>query len=278
MNKINPLNTSNQNYQVVMPQNYTPEHQRHIENAKHIVNNCSKLLPKLPMGLMNTELKGIIATNFGAQICGIKSGNDYAGMDYKDCPIDEIAEQAEQINTMYATFVAQSNPAAETSVLNIYNYANGLTALLSTNKLFCHHPSQSILGVASSYTTIEFKALRNAVSEHLLRFGAVGSKTVGRRSPIAGVELSNYEQELCFLLLIRWNADKIADFMNDLYRKTPPYSAKIIRANKNAICRKLQLPNTKLSTLLEYLVATEFHHNLPQSFCQMHVGLRVLHA
>ena len=76
---------------------------------------------------------------------------------------------------------------------------------------------------------------------YILEFGSGCSiEQVQGKFKLQDVELTEYEQEVSFLLLLNWDFKQIADFMNKYRPKPKTRVADSIIKSKNYICEKLE--------------------------------------
>ncbi len=88
-------------------------------------------------------------------------------------------------------------------VLCVFEYCDGLKAMVINKKLFYHEASSSILAVLGLATNVQLRDFINIVPTYILRFGALGSiESMRQNTDIEGVKLNKYEQEICFLFLL----------------------------------------------------------------------------
>jgi hypothetical protein len=76
--------------------------------------------------------------------------------------------------------------------------------------------SYSILGTVYSGFDIEMRNILNIIPSYIIKFGATGSLSIGNQQFSNNVELTDYEQEICFLLLLNWEFKQISNFMNEI--------------------------------------------------------------
>lgn len=82
------------------------------------------------------------------------------------------------------------------------------------------------------------------MSELILQFGVSGSFAVvgDDHEMMDGLaKLTEYEQEVAFLIVLNWRFNKIAAFMNHFRLREKPRSADSMIKIKNVLCSKLNL-------------------------------------
>ncbi len=86
------------------------------------------------------------------------------------------------------------------------------------------------------------------------------------------IHFSEYEHEICFLLVMAWESNQIADFLNKYRPKEPKRTADTIYKSKNRLCEKLNLPSGDMKKLKEKLISIGMHRRMPQAFFSRMVG------
>jgi hypothetical protein len=160
--------------------------------------------------------------------------------------------------------------------LNVHHYTDGLKARVFKKRVLFHEETNSILGTMYSGHDVELKDFVNIIPNYVIQFGALGNKEISHINSEEVLPLNDYEQEICFLLLLNWNFNQISDFMNQFRPDRTTRSADTIIKKKNYICQKLLLETNRTSDLCEHLVSVGFHHKMPSSFYARIIGSKVL--
>lgn len=264
-------------YSIVTPENLTQAHIAYIESFKNSIELISKQTDII-LGAKDVNSKHIISTNQYAKIVGLKTGLDVSGRYDKEMPCDGTAQYADIYVKEDLQLINTLNPNSGISILNVHNYSDGMKARIFKKHLLKHHESKSILGTVYSGHDVALKDFINIIPSYIIQFGATGSiESISNNHLIDGVhKFSNYEQEICFLLLLNWDFKQIATFMNQFRPDKHIRTADTIIKKKNYICTKLKLNNNKLNELRDFLVSVGFHNKMPSSFYNRIVGSRVL--
>jgi hypothetical protein len=263
-------------YKIVKPENYTEDHIKCISQFKNATSLLSTQT-NLMFYMKDTNLKFITGTDTSAKTLGLERGLDFTGLDIADLPCESVVRYAAQINDQEQKLMDSCDISKNLEVLNVFEFADGLKARVATRRPFYHLASKSILGVSSSAVNVELKDFINIIPSYILRFGAIGSiESMKHGTNIQSVTLNEYEQEVCFLFLLGWSFQQVADFM-DIFRpnETPRTTDAIIK-KKNYICQKLGLTNTNLKNLCEYLFSIGFQNKMPESFYSKMIGTKIL--
>ena len=262
-------------YKIVTPENFTTDHLDFINEFKKSIHTISTQ-SDIMIGAKDVNSRHIISTDAYAQKVGLKSGNDVSSRFDKEMPCDGTAQYADCYVKEDLSLINTLNPDKSLSTLNIHHYSDGLKSRLFKKHLLYHHTSRSILGTVYSGFDIELKNVLNIIPSYIIKFGAIGSLSITNQKLINSIELTDYEQEVCFLLLLNWEFSQIASFMNKTRPEHKNRTSDTIIKKKNYICKKLNLPTTNVSVLQDFLVSTGFHNNMPVSFYNTIVGSTIL--
>ena len=260
---------------IVSPDQFTPEHLSYINDLKRSIGIISNQLDII-LGAKDINSRHIISTNTYACIVGLTSGEAVSGRLDKEMPCDGTTQYADDFVKEDLALINLLNPEGSISVLNVHHYSDGLKARLFKKRILYHNDSNSILGTTYSGFDIELKNVLNILPSYIIKFGVTGSLSIGTYKVSDNVDLTDYEQEICFLLLLNWDFKQIASFMNETRSEYGTRMADTIIKKKNYICEKLSLPTTNVSCLQEYLVSIGFHNIMPVSFYNRIVGSTVL--
>jgi hypothetical protein len=265
------------NYSIVLPENFSAEHKDYIEKFKNSIEMISAKTDII-LGVKDVNSRHIISTNQYASIVGLKSGNDVANRLDQEMPCDGTRQYAdcyvqEDVSLMNTLDINKS-----ISVLNVHNYNDGLKARIFKKHILSHEASRSILGTIYSGHDVELSSFLNIMPSYIIKFGATGSvESINSKTLINGVyKLNNYEQEICFLLLLNWDFKQIAQFMNQYRPAKMERTADTIIKKKNYICGKLRLVTNQVDELRGFLVSIGFHNKMPDFFYNRIIGSKVL--
>jgi len=118
---------------------------------------------------------------------------------------------------------------------------------------------------------------RGIIPSFIIRFGITGSfEAIDKNTTINDFSLTDYEQEVCFLILLNWDFKQIADFMNQTRPEYTNRSSDTIIKKKNYLCNKFNLKSTNVENLQEFLVSIGFHNKMPLSFYNRIICSKVL--
>src|SRR5579863_1348821 len=263
-------------YKIVKPESYTEDHIKYINQFKDSVSLLS-MQTNLMLGLKDTNLKFISGTDISAKTLGLKCGSDFAGRGMLDIPCEGVMKYAEQIDKQEQDLLDSCDVNKNVEALSVFEYTDGLKARTIVRQLFYHQPSASILGVSNSVTNVKLKDFINIIPSYILRFGAIGSiESMKQDTNIQGAALNGYEQEVCFLFLLGWSFQQVADFMDIFRPNGTPRTTDAIIKKKNYICQKLGLTNTNLKNLCEYLFSIGLHNKMPESFYSKMIGTKII--
>lgn len=263
------------NYTIVGPADYTAEHKKHITSVKKNLLEVSRDFSIYDAEITDVHSTGIVATDNVAELFGLERGEDFAGLNYANCPLPEIVERAELLFDIDKQFIQLKEAEQTLSVLHVYNYATGLKARMSRKTLFCHHPSRAILGIISSSYNVKYPDIFSMLPEYMVKFGNVGKKLAGRRTFAESEEFTDQEKIACFLFLRDWSAPEIADFINK-HGIGENFDQDHVYRLKNNACYKLGIYPPNLENLVEYLVHLDFHQTIPDILLKVMIGSQII--
>lgn len=264
-------------YKLVLPTAFTKDQTDYIEKFKSMIRVLSETTDAL-MGAKDIESRHIISTTSHAKIVGLDKCGDVNGRLDAEMPCEGTAQYAEQFVQVDKSLLASQDVKKGVVILNIHNYGDGTKARIFKKHLLKHDESKSILGTIYSGQDIELSDVINVMPSYITRFGSTGSiDAISNDSKICGeITLTEYEQEICFLLLLNWNFRQIADFMNYFHKSEKERTIDTIIKKKNYICQKLGLNSLLLSDLQDFLVSIGFQNKIPLTFLRFIVGNKVL--
>lgn len=262
-------------YRIVKPEEFTLEHSNYIDSFKKSIKMVSSHM-NIIFGAKDIESRHIISTDSYAQIVGLKYGEEVSARFDRDMPCDGTAQYEKSYIKEDLSLIRSLNPEKNISILNVHHYSDGLKARIFKKRLLCHSNSQSILGTVYSGFDIELKNILNIIPSYIIKFGATGSLSIGNQKLSNNIQLNNYEQEICFLLLLNWEFKQIANFMNEIRPLQNERNANTIIKKKNYICEKLNLDTTNVTDLQSFLVSIGFHNSMPTTFYNRIIGSTLL--
>ena len=228
--------------------------------------------------LRDVNSRGIIGTDASAKTLGLNSGIEFADKLISELPCKSVAEHASQFEQQNTDLINSKNVTKSLHVLNVFHYSDGLTARISNRRIFTHKQSSSILGTISTAYSVKLKHFMQVIPDYILQLGEINSvETIqGQTQQIKRITLNDYEQEICFLLILGWSFTQIATFL-DQHRPNPkPRTADTIVKKKNYICQKLHLRTTHVPSLCKHLIKMGFSINMPSSFYSLIIGSKVI--
>lgn len=263
-------------HKIVSPENFTKEHEEYVEKFK----SALQILPQTPdlrIFIKDVNSRIIFAPDTLAVALGAKLGSELQGKLASELPCTSLAKSADQFVIQEQSLINSPDIKKSLEVLDIFDYSYGLQARITKKNVFYHEESESILGTIHQSTPAEIKNFINIIPSYLLRFGVTGSlEETGEKFKIKDVSLTDYEEEICFLLLLNWSFEQIADFMNQFRPNATPRTSNTIIKAKNHICEKLELNITNKEILCDYLFASGFHKKLPSSFYKNMIGSTIV--
>lgn len=264
------------NYQLISPDKFSKQQQMFIEQFKKSVSIISEQ-SGIIFGAKDIHSRHLISTNDYAKLVGLRFGKEVTGKLDKEMPCEGTAQYADLFVKEDFNLINSLNPQNSITVLNVHNYSYGLGAMIFKKNILHHHESQAILGTVYSGFKIELKNVLNIIPNYIIKFGITGSiATIDKHHKLNNVHLTDYEQEICFLLLLGWNCGQVATFMNQLKPQSKRRTTDTIIKKKNYICEKFNLPTYDISTLQEFLLEIGFQNSMPKSFYNQIIGSQVL--
>lgn len=264
------------NYKIVAPQNYHLEDINFIEKFKETINILSSQT-NLIFGIKDIYSKHIISTNAYANIVGLKEGKDVSGMFDKEMPCEGTSQYADSYVEEDLSLINTLDVNKHISILNVHHYNDGIKARVFKKDILHCEKSQSILGTIYTGYDIKLSDFMNIIPTYILKFGAIGSlESISNNHIKNNINLTDYEQEICFLLILNWDIKKITLFMNQFRPNKIIRTPDTIIKKKNYICQKLGLNSNTTNDLVEYLISISFHTKMPKSFYCKIIGSHVL--
>lgn len=264
-------------YKLVKPNDFTKDHLEYIDDFKKMIRMLSDTTDTI-MGAKDIESRHIIATKSFAKIVGLNECDDVTDRFDDDMPCDGTAQHAEQFRQEDKLLLESQDLTTGVMILNIHNYSDGIKARIFKKLLLKHDNSKSILGTIYSAQDINLVDILNLIPNYTAQFGKITNlESINQNCKIVNdITLTEYEQEICFLLLFNWDFKQISNFMNN-HRPIPhPRTIDTIIKKKNYICNKLRLNSNLLAELQVFLVSIKFHNKIPLSFLRSIAGTNFL--
>lgn len=263
----------------VSPAEFTPEHTIFFNRFKASLLHISEQMDDVILGVKDIHSRHLIGTDATARVLALKHGMELAGRLDCEMPCEGTAQFADSFVAEDRALLAASDIDKAIKILRIYHFADGLSARIFTKSLLKHRSSQSVLGVVYHAYTICIDDFLGIVPNYIMEFGVACSIEPRIISPGDGLsKLTEYEHEICFLLLLNWDFGDIADFMNT-FRPRPGKSPRVadsIIKSKNRICEKMGLPTVRLAGLRDTLIAAGMQKKMPRSFFRRLIGSHLI--
>lgn len=265
------------NYKIVAPKDFTEEQTNYINQLKYATTLLSEQISTL-MLIKDIDSRLIVGSDASAKVFGLTNGRDLSGMCISDIPCPSVAEHAQQFKLQDEKLMKQDDITTPLECLDVIGYSDGVKTSITTKQIVFHQPSLSILGTTSTAFRVKLRDFVNIIPRYSFKFGAIGSvESINSKTKLlCDIKLTDYEQEICFLLLLDWSYKEIAEFMNQSRPERTTRSADTIIKKKDRICQKLLLRGSYLKTLIDYLVSINFHHKMPSTFYSRIIGTKIL--
>lgn len=253
-------------YKLIAPQHFTDEHCNYIKNFKESIIALSGGT-EMMIGAKDINSRHIISTDSFAKIVGLKNGNDVTGRLDREMLCEGTVEYASCYVKEDLELINSFDVNKTMSTLNIHYYSDGFRARIFKKYILHHQRSQSILGVIYSGHNALLKDTFKIIPSYAARFDINCSiESINSQILVAGVRLTDYEQEICFLILLGWGFRQIANFMNHIRPTAKKRTINHIVKKKNELCQKFNLSSNRTEDLQEFLVSINFHNKIPAIF------------
>lgn len=259
-------------YKLVAQENFTIEQKAFMEKLKSSIQLISQQ-SNIVLGAKDVHSRHLMATDSYAGLVALPKGRDVA--DRLDCemPCEGTASFAESYLKEDGELLRSISLEHKIATLNIHEYGNGTKALVFNKSKIKHHPSSSILGLIYDAYEIDIKNLFMLLPNYAMEFGkACSIECTSSELKVENVKLTEYEHEVCFLLIMNWSFSQIASFMNKYRPTAKSRSADTIYKCKNRICEKLNIPPSDSSGLRDMLVDAGLHKRMPKLFFGRLIG------
>lgn len=263
-------------YRLVSPEMFTREQKQFVDKFKELICSISSQTD-LIFGAKDIHSKHFMSTDSYAKLVKLNSGHEVTDRFDRDMPCDGTAEFAHCYVQEDQALLRQPDIDKKISVLNIHEYGIGIRALVFDKQIMKHQPSRSILGTIYRAREIEIANFFALLPNYAREFGIGCSvENCSGELNIDNVRLSDYEHEVCFLLIMNWDCRQIADFLNKHRPGVTARSADTIYKCKNRICNKLGIANCSSANLREMLVSIGAHRKMPKLFFSQILGSKLI--
>lgn len=256
-------------YSLVAPSQYSTEQRKFIDDLVNGIMLISEV-PQIILAIRDIDSRYMIATNSYAEMVGFGLGIELVDkLDY-DVPCKGIIKLAPQFINNDQDLLLTDNYNKSIAVLNVHSYSNEFKSHILQKSLIIHHASLSILGILYQGYNVELSDLLN-----LLHNSIRNNQNLNNKSSCPNqLRLTEYEQEICFLILQKWDFKQIAEFMNQIRPIQSIRTADTVIKKKNYLCNKFSLKTNRIEELEEFLVTNGFHQQIkiPSSLYSRLVG------
>lgn len=260
------------NYSLVTPEHFTTEQKLFVENFKDLICVLSSQT-NIIFGAKDVNSRHFISTDAYAHLVALPKGRDVMDRFDRDMPCEGVAQFADCFVQEDQGLLHGGAIDKKIEILNVHEYGNGLKALICDKHILKHHASQAILGTIYSAHEIDIANFFALIPNYALEFGTGCSiENVKGTLSIGDAKLTEYEHEICFLLVMNWSFTQIACFMN---RHRPRLSARVadtIYKCRNRICDKLGISGYSAASFREMLINIGVHRKMPKSFFNCLIG------
>lgn len=263
-------------YQLVSPEHFSEEQSEFVSKFRESIFQLSGQTDMI-VGAKDVNSRHLVASDAYARIVALARGADVIDRLDKEMPCEGTAQFADCYVQEDLALMRGGDPNAKASILNVHEYGDGLKARVFSKHLLRHEPTRAILGTVYYAHEIEVANFISLMPNYILEFGSGCSiEQVQGKFKLQDVELTEYEQEVSFLLLLNWDFKQIADFMNKYRPKPKTRVADSIIKSKNYICEKLGLPSQRRAELCDALIAAGMHRKMPASLFSRLIGSKQL--
>ncbi|QYG08891.1 hypothetical protein [Janthinobacterium sp. PAMC25594] len=253
-------------YRLVAQENFTVEQTVFMEKLKESINLISTQ-SNIILGAKDINSRHFTSTDAYANLVGLLNGKDVENRLDRDMPCKGTASFAESYIKEDGDLLQSTNINNKIITLNIHEYDDGMKALVFNKSMIKHHLSRSILGLMYDAYEIDIKNFFILIPNYAMEFGMECSiANTGDEFNIEGLKLTEYEHEICFLIIMNWNFKQIASFMDKYRPKQNARTADTIYKCRNRICEKLNMSNFSSSNFRDILIAAGLHRKLPKLF------------
>lgn len=263
-------------YCLVTPESFTAEHRRVVEEFRKSVLVVSSHTDMI-LGAKDVNSRHLISTDSYAHIVGLRKGVEVSDRFDREMPCEGTARFADCYVREDEELLNSGDINRKTSTLNVHQYTDGIKARIFDKFIMKHHESRSILGTVYCSRDIEISNFFALIPNYFLEFGTGCSvEKVTGKLIVGNARLTEYEQEICFLLILNWSYKQISSFLNKYRPQSTERTADTIYKCMNRICEKLGVSGRSSSHLREMLIGMGMHRKMPRSFFDRLVGSRPL--
>lgn len=248
-------------YNIIQPDQFTPEHKQVINNFRESILKISAT-SNIIMGAKDVHSRHLIATDAYSKIVNLNNGLKVENLMDSEMPCEGTAKFADSFVREDQAIIHSGDSNANIAILNIHEYGDGLGAKIFCKHLLTHEASQSILGTIYYAHDLNMKNLFNVFDGYINQHGQGCSiSLVSDQIKLNNQDLTDYEQVVCFLLVLKWDPLKITDFIGKCRVDKTRTSYESIAS----LCEKAGLSSTNLAELRDALISMDMHRCMPKS-------------
>jgi hypothetical protein len=219
-------------------------------------------------GAKDIDSKHLISTNSFAEIVGLKNGYDVIDRFDSDMPCEGTAQFANNYIEEDKSLINNGDINKTINTLNVHNYADGLKIRIFQKSLLKDIDKNSVIGIIYCAHEINPKHFFSIIPNYIFEFNCSDKKSIDFKKH----SLSDYEHEICFLLLLNWSFNQISSFINKYNHNKNNVTADAIIKSKNRICEKIGIQSTRLSDLKSVLIDIGVHKKVPDKLLTELIG------
>ena len=263
-------------YTLVAQEDFNEEQEIFVDEFRRSINLISNQT-NIIMGAKDIDSRHLIATDAYAKIVALQKGVEVIDRFDREMPCEGTAQFAdcyvrEDQGLLHGGVIDKS-----ISILNVHEYGDGDKARVFEKHLLKHHPTRAILGTIYSAYEIKLDSFFSIIPNYFLEFGAGCSLEKNEGALLLDTfNLTEYEHEVCFLLIMNWSFAQIASFMNKHRPRALPRVADTISKVRSRVCVKLGIQNDSLFALRDKLISLGVHRKIPEAFFKRLIGSRPL--
>lgn len=256
-------------YKLVAPENYTAAQKMFVDDFKESIVSISKK-DNIIMGAKDIYSQHLISTDAYAKIVGLNQGLEVMGRFDRDMPCEGTAQFAETYVQEDRALMMSKDFYKTSSILNVHEYSDGLAARVFCKQLMRHDYSHSILGTIYYSHEVNLPKLMTILHDYILLFGMGCSiEEIDKPFEINNGVLTEFEQEVCFFLLLKWDFKKIVHYISAEDHTDP---LKIDESIIVHLCEKLGLSSNSISDLRETLMYAGVHKKMTPRIFKRLIG------
>lgn len=263
------------NYELVPPEDFTDAHRSFIDAFRRSIDVLSSQTDVI-VGAKDIHSRHVIATDAYARLVGLVKGADVTGRLDCEMPCEGTARFADCHIREDRELLCHRDADSTKSILKVYEYSDGLKALVFDKFVMKHHASRSILGIIYHAHEVDVAHLFALLPNYSLEFGSDTLERAHLDEIVGCANLTEYEYEVGFLIAMNWSVGQISRFMNRYRPTANPRVADTIYKCKDRICEKLGIDDCRVPVLREKLLQFGIHRKMPRSFFKRILGSRQL--